>query len=681
MARHLVLMVHGIGEQHPGDTVDEFVGAACSELDVVLPVDSGKVLLSELDTHRPTDQTAPKPRQRMRLFPCHTRRVATKAGDEVQFAEVFWADLSRAPRGAIQTAVDLMHVIFGLGYIALDNVEKNSAFRHPWIASGVHAFVWLFYTMIAPINAILFIGALALLADPYVIEIGPDGVPGATIIIGVGLFAAAGAWLMRQRVNTYLTRSIRFGLCFFGWLSVVIGVMASLPGNSIGPAMLRTICAVVAPLDREANLATLEGNNILSCYVGAGVFWLNVFGLIGVLLLLGLTTASVIVSVNAWWTGRRQAFFQDFTRKRSIYLAACAALMVLATFFIIGFWVAFEDMVDRLEGDAPILLGQVFERHFGLATLTFGYIFVAALWFVVVAVVLVARRFWKAKQQTRAGRFEANYDRLIANCLLTIGLPVFVAFIAVGAVYAGATWALDHTDLPAGPLYDALSDIRNRLDWIHGPIDRITNWALVIVGVLTVIMMRYSDIIGAGLGVARDIAVYSTRSRAAAPDETITGTRRGSRYVFRERIEARFAAVVDAFATPGAWDSIAVVSHSQGTVIASRGLRRGPVLEPKPTLVTMGSPLAHIYCHYFDQEFCASTPMADKIKAWLNIFRCDDYVGTYVNDYDDLLWNHSPLPVGGHQGYWSDRRVWDAFKERHRDDPEFNLPGYDPPLP
>jgi len=49
MKKHVVFMVHGLGEQVPGDTVDEFVGAACKELELTGPVTNNTLNLVNAD--------------------------------------------------------------------------------------------------------------------------------------------------------------------------------------------------------------------------------------------------------------------------------------------------------------------------------------------------------------------------------------------------------------------------------------------------------------------------------------------------------------------------------------------------------------------------------------------------------------------------------------------------------
>ena len=55
MRKHLVVTVHGIGEQLPGHTVDALVGAARHELDLQGQVTTSNVMLADdAETHSRT---------------------------------------------------------------------------------------------------------------------------------------------------------------------------------------------------------------------------------------------------------------------------------------------------------------------------------------------------------------------------------------------------------------------------------------------------------------------------------------------------------------------------------------------------------------------------------------------------------------------------------------------------
>ena len=130
-----------------------------------------------------------------------------------------------------------------------------------------------------------------------------------------------------------------------------------------------------------------------------------------------------------------------------------------------------------------------------------------------------------------------------------------------------------------------------------------------------------------------------------------------------------------------------IVSHSQGTMIAIEVLNDEDVAWmnncfSSVTLVTMGSPLKHLYQHYFghfypelDKPYWSS--LRRRIDEWVNICRIDDFVGTTldfpktgVNDAQQangiatgqsfikptVYSNHAVGPRG-HQSYWTDSEV------------------------
>jgi len=106
------------------------------------------------------------------------------------------------------------------------------------------------------------------------------------------------------------------------------------------------------------------------------------------------------------------------------------------------------------------------------------------------------------------------------------------------------------------------------------------------------------------------------------------------------------------------------MTHSQGTVVAALGLKaQASNLPVKPTLVTMGSPLTHIYGHYFSKNYKFDPAFDEALAQWLNIYRRDDFVGTRVKGNGTQAQNFRIRPKG-HSHYWSDENVWKIFKEQ-----------------
>jgi len=140
---------------------------------------------------------------------------------------------------------------------------------------------------------------------------------------------------------------------------------------------------------------------------------------------------------------------------------------------------------------------------------------------------------------------------------------------------------------------------------------------------------------------------------------------------------------------------LTLVAHSQGTVDVVEALN-DPELDwlqnsfSKVSLVTMGSPITHLYQHYFghlypslEHQFWKG--LHQNVDRWVNVFRVDDFVGQDINfgnlprseDKRDLLEsrrapsqvelhfahcsNHAVGPRG-HGLYWSDAEVLEILR-------------------
>ena len=77
------------------------------------------------------------------------------------------------------------------------------------------------------------------------------------------------------------------------------------------------------------------------------------------------------------------------------------------------------------------------------------------------------------------------------------------------------------------------------------------------------------------------------------------------------------------------------------------------------TILTFGSPLTHIYQHYFCHVYpsCKDLPQfkaasQDGKIRWINSYRLDDYIGTYIDNSIPSFPINVPMPFGGHTNYW-----------------------------
>ncbi|MEL6622702.1 MAG: hypothetical protein AAFQ11_07490, partial [Pseudomonadota bacterium] len=78
-------------------------------------------------------------------------------------------------------------------------------------------------------------------------------------------------------------------------------------------------------------------------------------------------------------------------------------------------------------------------------------------------------------------------------------------------------------------------------------------------------------------------------------------------------------------------------------------------------LVTVGSPLKHLYRYYFDDydrsEMAApeTERLISRLRSWTNLWRVDDPIGRDV-DLHPVIQNIG-LPPGGHLDYWREEAV------------------------
>ena len=177
------------------------------------------------------------------------------------------------------------------------------------------------------------------------------------------------------------------------------------------------------------------------------------------------------------------------------------------------------------------------------------------------------------------------------------------------------------------------------------------------------------------------VALYRQELRLAldvAMDVVNHFTAPGNGYPIRSSISDRFHKTLDALVTDASGSKegdqekphLLIVAHSQGTVIVvdafTRDLwRKGTKICPalmhrvsSMTILTFGSPLTHIYQHYFPEDYgsfsgTALSKLADDARVkWLNIYRADDFVGTIIAGPSDTFPRNVPMKEGGHFCYW-----------------------------
>lgn len=134
-------------------------------------------------------------------------------------------------------------------------------------------------------------------------------------------------------------------------------------------------------------------------------------------------------------------------------------------------------------------------------------------------------------------------------------------------------------------------------------------------------------------------------------------------YPVRNRIEKRFEEMVEYLIAPCTKPHLVIIAHSQGTVITIDALMNDNWVKAtlqrvsSLTIVTVGSPFTHVYQTYFPREYPKLKERLVELSSqqnvrWINAYRIDDYVGTYIENSIPRFPINVPLPPGGHLRYW-----------------------------
>ena len=376
-------------------------------------------------------------------------------------------------------------------------------------------------------------------------------------------------------------------------------------------------------------------------------------------LLLLLALLIVAGAVFAAWVARQGGdalgrMTRLFGRRARIYLPICNAMLFLWMLISAAIWSIFAELIHKLDGPqgGQTLLSQLYADYSGLATSTMSYIVFGVAGLIVAGVVplLIRQRRKEALALDPDSWLDVWCGRIILNPVLNLLLMFLILWIAFGGALQAVRTGFDVLGIAYRPWNS--DTLIGGLIRFHETIKTYNPMAIALVGMAGVAAYRAADFVSSALGVARDISVYSARTLAYSPD-TPEGR---SAYASRQRIKARFHTVLAHLSRQYPHDRLIVIAHSQGTVIAAQALQEVGPTETPTFLVTMGSPLTHIYGQYFANGF----DMADlprQTRRWINIYRCDDFVGTEVRLPGDRVENHRVAP-GGHTGYWTDAHVW-----------------------
>jgi hypothetical protein len=673
-----VLVVHGVGDTGPGVTVDTFLSSLTPERPRLRP--DGRVEVHLLpDTQPPQKPLASNITTSLSVtFPMHVRRavILPPSGgpdgspEEAVFAEVYWADLSTLRQGTIYLILGLLSSVFSLRYLADQAAvmppedpgsrwpEKLARSSARWLRFILHLTAALLCGPIAGLSALL---ACVMVGDALVYP-GLSKLVGTRELFEVILSTLAGlgglAWAYASR-QTSTTTWTRFWFCF--GLAAIIGSMIMIWKRSVGtsvpfPAYVNNL----VNLQFGSSVPRLEA---ISRY-SAGIYFVLQ---LSYLLMVSLMFAALIFWAIAFafapvrWRPALGAAFGASIVQLGLWLVIMPPLIMLG----IG---TFRPSSATLAGLASFL--ENIQIRFGVQLL---FILLVA---VIAIVILVKRvrwaRTWLKRNTTRPPytfpTSPPDITRLLVNAAL-IGGIIVVATMG-GVVFVTVFFLGLPRSLPVlGVNLISLANV----------------FSSMIVTLLVFAIAVFAQGLRDGLHVLTDVINHFFRRRDPFPLPWGTETPAPVQvFETQQRIEHRFKAVLNALLEDPEVTHMTIVSHSQGTMIAIdvfslTGLSstvRSTMTARLETLtefhlVTMGSPLTHLYEHYFPFRYPplishAWGGLKQTIKHWINVYRVDDYVGTFITPVPGWM-NSSrtatvllnvPIDPGGHIGYWRQPAVF-----------------------
>jgi hypothetical protein len=697
-----VVLVHGVGDTEPGATLDALLGKALEKPQVGVQPVLAETAAPEIRRLAETKPELPKPHDPLDpppaaeeswrgpegRFPMYVRTFANSAPHEperVVFAEVFWADLSRAGDSRFQVLLRTMALIFDLRHVAdVASAEHKTVLA--WALRRVlFAVSWLLCGPIAAVTAYV-----AAILAAYHAAISIEHFAGAWGVVGVCLAAIGIAGVMFWRARASPPPSGRRTAIVAGVTAVLLVLLAVAahclgwqPNGEWGMAAF-AVAAMIAMLlfhdARKRSEQRPDGAWLLFAACAAFVAFISLMvagprlagcedfpwswgpgASLALSLRLGpheiehaaATHAAVLLGLGYWvfvllaffavvafvlWAVGRFTYCISRSKGGAALDAALGASYLQVTFWVILGTAIGTFAVGRLPG---LDKSGAFEWVvLGFMLKLFVVVVIGGCAFLVVVWRKVQVRVCKAHTARQVARLLVNWFVMRALHILTV---VSVAIFA--SVFATRSDLLDRY----------FGDFKDDALELSGVLAAVTAAPFVLKGMRAI------------LHILVDITNHFYRARIRlwrvlpGKDKLHAGE-----FETQQRIEARMRRVLQEVLAPGDVTHLTVVAHSQGTMIAIDVLwltwTRRLLENVQVRLVTMGSPFTHLYQHYFPARYpplfashdAWGVGLAATLKAWINIYRIDDYIGTWVDGRDGFPENHPTPTPGGHINYWSD---------------------------
>ena len=643
----LVLVVHGVGDPLPGETLSLFARSLA---------DSNQPLLETQQVIWLGENAEDS--NHVQTFPVHQRRLQHQ-GSSIEMCEVFWGDLSRVRRGWIGVIQGLFQILFGIRYAAYVAADQPGPAAH-WLKR-----LGLISSRIlhGPVSAVTFYLALLMLAVCATQMMWPSSYK-APIWTQVVLAGCSIIAMFASYIGGRITRS-RVVERFWFWVQV--------------STMFITGLMFLRALWMDSHYPGL----VHDCPIHPGLLWYCRVLLV-LLGLLWFIEIQVLFGMAICW------FFGMLHSK------ACRPALHLAFLLpalAVGVWGQALPLLwlSAKEGIGTIAELPEFAAVFDDAIPFLGVQLMMMVVVMTATTAVAVRYFGWRKNATVDGFGSGNRGpRLIVNGSLQFVLAVCTCLgvVMVSALFLLQLFGLVYTEF-----------------WFGRWMMEVNKYAVGIIVPMFGLLIFLLPQLRPGFDIVLDVVNHFyfrpafVRNVLDDDDEfDIAETTFENGTLFfsrRDRLHLRMKQILSHYRDQYSHQpELIIMSHSQGTMIAIESLNNEDVAWlnqcfKSVTLVTMGSPFHHLYQHYFghcypalDQPYWSS--LRRRIDSWVNICRIDDFVGNQLefpnnkstvhnsvgavtaNDsiYSPTFYSNHAVGLRGHTNYWSDSEVLDILRHQ-----------------
>ena len=639
----VVLVIHGVGDPPAGGTLNRFARALARD-EKPLVEHQSTVWLGEKPTVAHRNQT----------FPTHVRQLSID-GNQCEMAEVFWGDLSQVKRGVVGLVHGLFQILFGLRYVAYVAADQPGVAARNLKHLGLMSSRILHGPVLAITIFLVLITAAAFATDniwpgSYREPLWTDALMGGCALIALAA-AAIGLRVTRSRVV------VRFWswFCIVAlWSAFLIGVKAWY----IDPFYPEINC------DHCAHPGMIWFCRVL--VVLLGLIW--------------LVESLVVIAMGICWFGA-------WTHPR-VYKPAINLGFLLPS-LTVGIWGQALPMAWVLARQGISKTNRIpeFVSAFDEALPLLGVQFLMMVIMAMGACAVVFRYFlWRGTNSISSYLRGSRSPRLIVNPLLQwmLAICTIVGVSMVLMLCSMNVLKIGYLDTPFGM---ALVEVNKYAVMLMVPL-----------GGLALFLLPY---LRPGFDILLDVVNHfyfrATQLKDALDDDDefdIKETTFSSGSLFfsrRDMIHCRIKKILVYYRERLRHrPELIIVSHSQGTMVAVEILNDPEMAWlnasfSKTSLVTMGSPLTHLYQHYFGHLYPSlNEPFWDdlnqRVDRWMNLFRIDDFVGqevdfpmqpankttqSWMTNFGASMPDSSSHPLGrhGHTNYWDDEAALKVLRQ------------------